>query len=238
MLFIGLTNNNSMDEEDIIMKIFLLLLPFLLTALIMIYYFDNQFIKLLTKIFVSGMIISLPILYFESILLSFRFKPLILYELYKAVLVTGFLEEISKRYIVLTNTKAEFYYQEKDSGVVYAVVSALGFVTLENIFMLLIKEFSLSVSLISLIGHLIFAIFMGNYLTMSRQSLSIRKRKYYFKMSLVVPIVLHGLFDFIINIDAYIILLIFFIVLVILLGLIYYKLAIINFIYTKKNKSS
>jgi hypothetical protein len=57
-------------------------------------------------------------------------------------------------------------------------------------------------------------------------------------MSLVVPIVLHGLFDFIINIDAYIILLIFFIVLVILLGLIYYKLAIINFIYTKKNKSS
>ncbi|QVK16811.1 PrsW family intramembrane metalloprotease [Mycoplasmatota bacterium] len=190
---------------------------------IFIYYLDKHDKEpktLLLKLFFYGMLISIPVILFEKVLMSFNVFTKVLSELYKALIVAGFTEEFFKRFVVLSLAYKNKNFNEKFDGIVYAVITALGFATLENILYVVFGYQSYRVgfsrAVISVPGHMLFAITMGYYLSLAKFCTVKRKCQYYFVLSLVVPIIFHGLFDFIIYVQAYVILPIFIIFLIFL----------------------
>lgn len=201
-------------------NIFLLIFSPLVALLLFIFNVDKLMTKLFFKLYVFGMIITIPVIFFEQILISFAFFSGLILKLYISLIVCGFTEEFLKRFIVVSIANKDYYYKYKFSGILFSLFSALGFSTLENILFTFFNYQSYHIGysrpLISSIGHILFAIIMGYYLSLSKYVLSRQKRRYYFRMSLLSPILLHGIFDFIINVEAIIILPIFTLIILIL----------------------
>jgi len=208
---------------------------------IFIYYLDKRDkepLKLLLKLFFYGILISIPVIFFEKVLMYFDRFPNFFSQLYKALFVAGFTEEFFKRFVVLSIAYKSKYFNEKFDGIVYAVVTALGFATLENILYVVFRyesyQVGLSRAIISVPGHMLFAITMGYYLSLAKFSTNKRLSQYYFVLSLIVPIILHGLFDFIIYVQSFIFLPIFFI----FLGFLYYiNIKKLRTLYIEKNEN-
>lgn len=162
------------------------------------------------KLFLYGSIVCVPVIFFEQVLLSLITFSSLFTELYKALIVAGFLEEFAKRFVLLSIVKKKDHYNYLYSGIIFALTTALGFAFCENILDVVFNYHSYDIneyrSLISLSGHIIFSLFMGYYLMVSKSIENKRKRKYFFQLSLFVPIILHGVFDFLIFTKAKIIL--------------------------------
>ena len=92
-------------------------------------------------------------------------------------------------------------------AVVYCVFSALGFAALENI--LYVAQFGLSVAvpraLLSVPGHFFFAVYMGIYLGEAKRAEREGEgflRDRFLRESILVPVLLHGFWDFSLSVDS------------------------------------
>jgi RsiW-degrading membrane proteinase PrsW (M82 family) len=92
-------------------------------------------------------------------------------------------------------------------GIVYAVSASLGFAALENI--LYISLFGTGVAfgraLFSIPGHTTFGVFMGFYMSRAKASLlagNARGLRRYKLLALVIPMLIHGLYDFLLSDQA------------------------------------
>lgn len=158
--------------------------------------------KLLLKAFFFG-VLSV----FVSLCISTPFKVMGLFSdtmaniwdgLSTAFFGAAIPEEIAKflmLWLVLRNNK---YFDEKMDGIVYAVCVSLGFAALENLMYLFQNaETFISVgivrALISVPGHFCFGVLMGYYFSLARFSPISQKRNY--TLTLVAPILVHGIFD-------------------------------------------
>ncbi len=86
-------------------------------------------------------------------------------------------------------------FDEYIDGIVYAVFISMGFACLENIMYVLPGSMGTAVSraLLSVPAHFLFAVIMGYYFSMGKFHPEERTR--YMMLSLLLPIVGHGLFD-------------------------------------------
>ncbi len=85
--------------------------------------------------------------------------------------------------------------------------SALGFAALENVLYVADSGFRTAVmrALLSVPGHFFFAVYMGVYLgeAKSAETRGLRRQQWYYLLcSAVVPILLHGFWDFDLSLDA------------------------------------
>lgn len=183
---------------------------------ILIYYldkYDKEPVYLLLKLFFYGVLISLPVIFFERMLMKFNIFNGFLNSLYSAFVVAGFTEEFFKRFVVISKAYKLKEYNERFDGIVYSVVVSLGFATLENILYVVFGyqsyQVAFSRALISVPGHMLFGITMGYYLSLAKYSTTKKQQRYYFVLSLFAPIVLHGLFNFLIFVQAYLLIPIF-----------------------------
>ena len=84
---------------------------------------------------------------------------------------------------------------------------SLGFATVENIIYILFEDptsaFEVGVirSIISVPAHMMFAIIMGYYISKYKFTGSKSKKRKYLAISILLPILLHGVFDFILMIQ-------------------------------------
>ena len=84
---------------------------------------------------------------------------------------------------------------------------SLGFATIENIIYLFFEDISLAYevglmrAIISIPAHIIFAINMGYYVSKYKFESKHAQKKQYIIMSVLVPVLIHGLFDFILMIQ-------------------------------------
>ena len=92
-------------------------------------------------------------------------------------------------------------------AVVYCVFSALGFAALENI--LYVTQYGLSVAvsraLLSVPGHFFFAVYMGIYLGEAKRAEREGEgflRDRFLRESILVPVLLHGFWDFSLSVDS------------------------------------
>jgi RsiW-degrading membrane proteinase PrsW (M82 family) len=170
-----------------------------------IYWFDRhdrEPIKMLLKVFIMGIIYVIPTLVVENILSFFNVYPGIFGVGYTAFIVAGLTEEFMKRQVVLKHVYFNPVFNEKLDGIVYCVMSALGFATIENIMYVVFKfsdveSVGLYRAFLSVPAHMLFAITMGYYLSLSKFSATPEQSRYFYKKSLTVPVILHGIFDFI-----------------------------------------
>lgn len=189
------------------MKIDLYLIAILPSIIITwIIYFHDQYerepIGLIIKTFLFGVFIILPTLVIENVLLSIFILPGIWESFYTAFIVAGFTEEFLKRQVVLRIVYKNREFSEKFDGIAYCVYAALGFATIENI-MYIANQYTLQPligfyrGIFSVPAHCLFAISMGYYLSLAKFCEDSSKRKGYLAKSLWIPVIFHGIFNFI-----------------------------------------
>lgn len=117
---------------------------------------------------------------------------------YEAFLCAAIPEEFAKWIIFYwLISKAKDFDQYYD-GILYAIFISMGFALFENIGYVFVNGMGVAIvrSIISVPGHMLFAVPMGYYLSLSRFE-SGASARYHVFLSLAIPILLHGTFDFI-----------------------------------------
>lgn len=168
--------------------------------------YDREPLLLLLKIFVLGMISVLPAALFEQFLIYFNPFAGILGIVFTAFIIAGLTEEFIKRQVILKFAFNRAEFDEKLDGIIYAVFASLGFATAENINYVMFTFASnpyvgIFRGFVSVPAHMLFAITMGYYLSLSKFCLEPGMKKTYLRKALFVPMLLHGIFDFILMVN-------------------------------------
>ena len=213
--------------------IYLLCLSILPILVIGIYIYhkdrEKEPLFLLFKLFLGGVFSCALTLAMSYILESFfpiLFKNgdgLNFIEMFlQAFIGIALVEELSKWlmvYLISYNDKA---FDDLYDMIVYAVFVSLGFALLENIYYVLDGGIDVGIirALLAVPGHAANGIFMGYYLALSKQTLYNRRKDLhnkYILLSIVVPVLLHGTYDYLLF-NGY---LIFFVIFLIFIAILY-----------------
>ncbi|WP_073195939.1 PrsW family intramembrane metalloprotease [Caloranaerobacter azorensis] len=190
--------------KDLLVRLFIIAITPAISIAYAVYLsdrYDREPISLLLKTFIFGALSVIPTIIVERFLASFNFFTGIPSAIYTAFLVAGFTEEFFKREVVLRFVYNSKHFDEKLDGIVYSIFSALGFATVENV-MYVVFRFSynsyvgLYRGILSVPAHAIFAVTMGYYLSISKFTSSLTEKELNLKKSLFIPIITHGIFDF------------------------------------------
>ena len=119
--------------------------------------------------------------------------------IYYSFVVIALTEEAMKFLFFWLLVRHNPHFDERMDGIVYAACIGMGFAGLENIGYLMTDVSNLAMlgaarALISVPGHFFFAVFMGYYYSLSVYGPR-RHRRLMLLCSLLVPTLLHGLFD-------------------------------------------
>ena len=120
------------------------------------------------------------------------------------------IEEFCKFIMAFAGSYFNKAYDEVYDGIVYAVYVSLGFACFENILYVFANQsiaVGISRGILSVPGHACDAVFMGYYLSLAKVYASQGRKdleKRNIVLSVVVPTILHGIYDFclFVNIDA------------------------------------
>ena len=155
-------------------------------------------LSMLVKAFFGGvlsiaitLIITYPIAHIElnsGVMKSF----------FDAFFKAGIPEEFSKWLIFYWLIRKAKDFDQYYDGILYAIFISMGFALVENIMYVYSYGMTTAIvrSIISVPGHMLFAVPMGYYLSLSRFETGASARFHVF-LSLAIPILLHGTFDFI-----------------------------------------
>lgn len=166
---------------------------------------DKEPVWLLFKLFLSGMgALFLTMcftlffgIFFPSLIsdnINMDMIPLFFHVFFGVALIEEFSKWIFVYRIGYNSREFDHVYDM----IVYAVFVSLGFACFENILYVMQHGFGVAFvrGLLSIPGHACDGIFMGYYLSMSRISCDNFFRKHYFLMSIFIPVLLHGIYDF------------------------------------------
>lgn len=170
------------------------------TSLLFRLFMGGGFAIVLTLVLTSGLTAFIPFIGEDNSLLS-------LPELFVSIFIgVGLVEEFSKwlfAYLMVFDDKE---FDESFDAVVYCCFVALGFACFENILYVLGNN-NIAVGLYRAVtavpAHLCNGIFMGYFFGLAKQKKE--KKAFYLFLSVLVPTIIHGTYDFIIfaNIDSF-----------------------------------
>lgn len=175
---------------------------------------EREPLRLLLKLFAIGFIAVIPTAIIEQGLLMLNPFTGILSIAFIAFLIAGFTEELVKRHLVIRYALNSVEFNERLDGIIYSVFVALGFATAENINYVVFAFASnpyvgVYRGIISVPAHMLFAITMGYYISLSKFSIDTGLKRAYLRKALVMPFLFHGIFDFILMAQMDIVLLAF-----------------------------
>lgn len=163
---------------------------------------DREPAYLLMITFLLGALMVIPSIFVEEILIKLNVFTGIGQALFNAFIVAALTEEFFKRLVVLKFPYRTSYFNEKLDGIVYGVFVALGFATVENIMYVVFTYtnnpfIGLYRGIFSVPAHGVFGITMGYYLSLAKFNTDEKTKKSNLIKSLLMPVLLHGIFDFI-----------------------------------------
>ena len=160
--------------------------------------YEREPIRLLLLALVVGALTVIPILFLESFLMSFSglFSGLGK-AAWDAFVVAAFTEELFKfiaLYLLIWKSRE---FNDKLDGIVYAVFISLGFAAVENVLYVIGNGFGTGITraITAVPAHAIFGVTMGFYFGMAK--FYVKKRYQLKQKALLYPIILHGIYDFI-----------------------------------------
>ncbi len=152
--------------------------------------------KLLLKLFVAGCFTVIPAIYLERMVDENSFYGYLGLFFY-CVIGVALMEEGVKFVASYLLSYHDNAFDEIYDGIIYCVMVSLGFATIENI--MYVMQYGQSTAIIRAItavpAHAIFAVTMGYFVGMSKAYPN--HRILYMVSSLVAPILLHAVYDFI-----------------------------------------
>jgi len=161
--------------------------------------------KLLVKLFLLGALTTVSAFIIELLFSDFILGSCdpqgMLFLIIDNFLVVAVAEEAGKYFVLKKVTWKHPAFNYTFDAVVYAVTVSLGFATLENMLYLVDGGFGTAVmrALFSVPGHFIDALYMGYYYGFARYSEAFgdeRLRKKYLRQAFIVPVLIHGFYDF------------------------------------------
>ena len=163
---------------------------------------DREPFKKLLLTFILGALSVIPSIIVEEILIKFNIFQSVFGAFYNAFIVAALTEEFFKRMVVLKYCYKENFFNEKLDGIVYGVFAAMGFATIENIIYVVFTYtnnpfIGLYRGIFSVPAHAVFGITMGYYLSLAKFDVDEKRKRRNLQKSLYMPILLHGIFDFI-----------------------------------------
>lgn len=195
----------------------ILLLAAIAPSAALMYYFymkdkyEKEPRRLLVKAFLLGAISVIPILMVEMSLNVFeRGDESLIAAGYTAFIVAGLVEETFKFMMFYFLIWRHNEFDEMYDGIVYSVFVSLGFATVENIGYVLSTGFSIALlrSVTAVPAHAMFGVAMGYYLGIAKFVRQPYKSRYFLR-GLIVPVILHGIYDFILLSQRYYIMSVF-----------------------------
>ena len=166
--------------------------------------YQKEPIKSLIKAFIGGILaILLDILIVNGVDLALGNTVLAGTVFFSAFLEAGIPEELSKFLIFMIFIWRDKNFDEYFDGIVYATFIGLGFACLENIEYVFNYGFATGVvrALISVPGHFLFGVVMGYFLSMAK--FHPQKRGIYLLSGLLLAMLAHGLFDWLLMLTEY-----------------------------------
>jgi RsiW-degrading membrane proteinase PrsW (M82 family) len=164
--------------------------------------YEKEPLLLLARALAVGMLAVIPILFVERFLMAMM-PPLgrIGGAGYQAFLVAGTSEELFKflaLYLLIWKSPS---FNEQFDGIVYAVFVSLGFAAVENVMYVMGSGFQTAAvrALTAVPAHAIFGITMGYFFGIARRYEELRRP--YMRRALLVPILIHGIYDFILMVE-------------------------------------
>jgi RsiW-degrading membrane proteinase PrsW (M82 family) len=166
-----------------------------------IYYrdkYEKEPLQLLWKALLAGALIVIPVLFTERFLSLFLpLFPGILNAAYNAFVVAAFTEESFKFLALFLLFWRTSTFSEKFDGIVYATFISLGFAGVENV--LYVLEYGVSTGITRAItavpAHAVFGVTMGFYAGQAR--FYEKQKKELLRKAIGMPVLLHGIYDFI-----------------------------------------
>lgn len=150
--------------------------------------------------FLIGALITLPIAGIEFELTHRLIKLGVggsLKNFLNAFAIAGIVEEGVKYIAVYLFLRRNRFFDQCYDGIVYAAFISLGFASVENLLYIWRLGFETAIvrAFMSIPAHMLFAVFMGYYFALGFRS-DQKKRTKHFLFALIVPVILHGLYDF------------------------------------------
>lgn len=183
------------------MTLFVIAIAPVLIILIYIYIrdkYEKEPLGLLVRALIAGGLTVIPVIFAES-WLSGRGVYLAgtMSAAFEAFVVAGITEELFKFIALFILIWKHKEFDEKFDGIVYAVFISLGFAAIENVMYVykLGANAGYTRALTAVPAHAIFGITMGYYFSLAKFKPD--RRAYYLLLALVIPIFLHGVYDFI-----------------------------------------
>ena len=180
--------------------------------------------SLLIKLFVLGVASCFLVLFVSELL--FKIFPFMdkdtAYMTFFETMAYSFIgvalvEEFCKWLMTFVGAYNHKAYDEVYDGIVYSVYVSLGFACLENILYVFMNNsvvVGISRAILAVPGHACDAVFMGYYLSLAKIYASQGKKSLEKKnlvLSVLVPTILHGIYDFCLFANMDILLLVFFV---------------------------
>lgn len=156
--------------------------------------YDVEPISFVFKTFIFGALLVFPLMFIQYVLET---EMVIQSSWSIAFISSGLLEEFFKWFILYYTIYQHLSFDEPYDGIVYGAAVSLGFASIENILYLVANGFehALGRALLPVSSHALFGVIMGFYLGKGKFSL-IKRSKWIF-LSLFIPFILHGTYDFI-----------------------------------------
>jgi len=170
----------------------------LLTYLYLRDKYEAEPIHMVLKVFLIGIFLVIPIMVLQRGIEIWLGQS----DFTMAFVQSAGVEEFMKWFVLFHLLYNHTEFDEPYDGILYAGALSLGFATTENllysIFMPADFGAMLMRALLPVSGHMLFGVIMGYYLGRAKFSPTKKKRNFYLVLSVIVPILLHGLYDWII----------------------------------------
>jgi RsiW-degrading membrane proteinase PrsW (M82 family) len=166
-------------------------------ALLSYFYLKDKYepepVSMVFFTFFSGALLIIPIAFIEYVL---KAENVVKYDSIYAIFSSGLIEEFFKWSILFVIAYRSVEFDEPFDGIVYGTSVSLGFATVENIIYLMTNgmEFALTRALLPVSSHALFGVIMGYYI--SKAKFTKESRWPLFLLSLLLPVLLHGIFNF------------------------------------------
>ncbi|MGG1399525.1 glutamic-type intramembrane protease PrsW [Bacillus salipaludis] len=167
-------------------------------ALLSYFYLKDEYetepISVVLRTFMYGALLVFPIMFIQHV---FETEHLIKSEVVDAFLSSSLLEEFFKWFILFYAIYSHVEFDEPFDGIVYGAAASLGFATVENIFYLVANgiEHAVTRALLPVSSHALFGVIMGFYIGKAKFTEGLKIK--WIILSLLLPFVLHGVYDYI-----------------------------------------
>lgn len=157
--------------------------------------YDAEPLPVIAKLFVTGVLIVLPVMIVQrGMLLWFGDSPFVF-----SFVVSAGVEEFFKWFILFHIIYNHTEFDEPYDGIVYATAVSLGFATLENVLYVFAQPATFGTlmlrALLPVSGHALFGVYMGYSLGKAKFSRERKARLLHLWLALLLPVVWHGLYD-------------------------------------------